>query len=48
MTLTDKYDGGIYDLNGSKMIVSKGLGSHTLPLRIFNPCELCIICIKKV
>ena len=37
-----------YDLNGTKMVVSKGLGSHTLPLRIFNPCELCIIGIKKV
>ena len=48
LSLFPKYDGGIYDLNGSKMVVSKGLGSHTLPLRIFNPCELCIIDIKKV
>ena len=48
LSLFPKYDGGIYDLNGSKMVVSKGLGSHTLPLRIFNPCELCVIDIKKV
>ena len=48
LSLFPKYDGGIYDLNGTKMVVSKGLGSHTLPLRIFNPCELCIIDIKKV
>ena len=48
LSLFPKYDGGIYDLNGTKMVVSKGLGSHTLPLRIFNPCELCIIEIKKV
>ena len=48
LSLFPKYDGGIYDLNGTKMVVSKGLGSHTLPLRIFNPWELCIIDIKKV
>lgn len=47
LSLFPKYDGGIYELNGSKMIVSRGLGSHTIPLRVFNPCELCIIDIRK-
>lgn len=25
------------------MIVSRGLGSHTVPIRVFNPAELVII-----
>ena len=41
------YDGGKYEKNGSVMIVSKGLGSHTIPIRVFNPCELCIIDIDR-
>lgn len=40
------YDGGKYEKNGSVMIVSKGLGSHTIPIRVFNPCELCIVDIE--
>lgn len=38
-----KYDGGIFDIGKSKMVVSRGLGTHTLPVRIFNPAELIII-----
>ena len=38
-----KYDGGIYEINGRKMIVSKGLGK----LRLFNPSEIVVIDIKK-
>ena len=48
LSLFPKYDGGMFELDGSVMIVSRGLGSHTIPLRVFNPCELCIIDIKKV
>lgn len=38
-----KYDGGMYSDNDKKMIVSCGLGTHTLHVRVFNPAELAII-----
>ena len=38
--LFPKYSGGLYRLKNNKMIVSRGLGSHTVKLRIFNPPEL--------
>lgn len=40
LTLFPKYTGGIYNEGKSQMILSRGLGYHTLPLRIFNPGEL--------
>ncbi len=40
LTLFPKYDGGQFDEEGSTMIVSRGLGSHTIPFRLFNPGEL--------
>lgn len=42
-TLFPKYDGGMFRENGSTMILSRGLSSHTLPIRIFNPGELVVI-----
>lgn len=41
------YDGGRFEEDGSVMIVSRGLGAHTIPLRIWNPAELVEIIIKK-
>lgn len=41
-----KYNGGLYQKKNSTMIVSRGLGTHTLPVRIFNPAELVIITLK--
>lgn len=41
-----RYNGGLYHQNSADMIVSCGLGTHTLPMRIFNPAELSIIHIK--
>lgn len=38
-----KFDGGLYEKNGKCMIVSRGLGTHSFPLRIFNPGELIVI-----
>ncbi len=38
-----KYNGGLYRQGGANMIVSCGLGTHTLPMRIFNPAELTVI-----
>lgn len=45
--LFPKYDGGMFCEDGAVMIVSRGLGAHTIPLRIFNPAELVEIVIKK-
>lgn len=41
-----KYNGGLYRQGKANMIVSCGLGTHTLPMRIFNPAELAVIRIK--
>ncbi len=41
-----KYDGGLFTEDKSNMVVSRGLGTHTLPVRIFNPAELVVIRIK--
>lgn len=38
-----KYDSGLYEGHNGKMIVSKGIGCHTLPIRLFNPAELIFI-----
>lgn len=38
-----KYDGGVFEEGGSKMILSRGLGMHTIPIRLFNPGELIVI-----
>ena len=35
-----KYDGGLFKQGESIMILSRGLGMHTIPIRIFNPGEL--------
>lgn len=43
LTLFPKYDGGRYEQGESVMILSRGLGTHTLPIRIFNPGELIVI-----
>ena len=44
--LFPKYDGGRFDEEGAVMIVSRGLGSHTIPVRIFNPGELSVIVLE--
>lgn len=41
-----KYNGGLYRQGDANMIVSCGLGTHTLPMRIFNPAELTVIHLK--
>lgn len=38
--LFPKYDSGQYTMNGRHMVVSRGLGSHSLMPRFFNPPEL--------
>lgn len=38
-----KYSGGLYKLDGKYMILSKGLGTHTIPVRIGNRAELIVV-----
>lgn len=43
MTLFPKYDGGEYVRGETTMVLSRGLGTHTIPVRVFNPGELVVI-----
>lgn len=38
-----KYDGGIFKDGESTMLLSRGLGMHTIPIRLFNPGELWVV-----
>lgn len=42
-----KYDGGVFREGQAVMILSRGLGMHTIPVRLFNPAELWVIDFKK-
>lgn len=41
--LFPKYSGGTYYGKNGEMILSCGLGAHTLPIRIFNPGEISVV-----
>ena len=43
LRLFPKYDGGMFREYGKQMVLSRGLGMHTVPVRIFNPGELVVI-----
>ena len=38
-----KYDSGVHKLSGSTMVVSRGLGTHTIRFRFFNSGELVVM-----
>lgn len=38
-----KYDGGVYREGEATMLLSRGLGMHTVPVRLFNPGELIVV-----
>lgn len=44
--LFPRYSGDCYDIEDSKIVVSKGLGTHTVNIRFLNPAELIILHIK--
>lgn len=44
--LFPKYDGGMFYEGNSTMILSRGLGVHTIPFRLFNPGELHVVDLK--
>ena len=41
--LFPKYDAGHFQKDGRDLVVSRGLGTHTVNIRIFNPPELSIV-----
>lgn len=45
--LFPKYDAGVFQKNRSVMLLSRGLGAHTLPIRLFNRPELICVQIKR-
>ncbi len=47
VTLFPKYDGGIYELNSRKMLVSRGLSAGNFGLRFLNSPEIISITLKK-
>lgn len=42
-----KYDGGRFNDGDRVMLVSRGLGMHTIPIRVFNPGEVLLIDFKN-
>lgn len=45
--LFPKYDGGIFRMGKTTMLLSRGMGVHSIPLRFFNPAELHIVTMRK-
>ena len=43
LQLFPKYDGGRYRGEKGEMVISRGLGEHTLPVRVFDPAELVVL-----
>lgn len=41
--LFPRYDGGVFKQDKSVMILSRGLGMHTIPIRLFNPAEVLVV-----
>lgn len=45
--LFPRYDAGLYQLQNTQMIVSRGIGNSILPLRVNNPPELIVAVLKQ-
>jgi hypothetical protein len=43
IALFPKYDGGRYEKDGKYMVLSRGLGTHSIHVRMFNPGEVSVI-----
>lgn len=43
-----KYDAGLYQENGTTMVVSRGLGNSLFPLRFYNRPELILVTLESV
>lgn len=44
--LFPKYDGGVFQENDAVMLLGRGMGSHTIPFRFFNPAQLYAVTLK--
>lgn len=44
--LFPKYDAGLFRIGNQKMIVSVGLGSHSIKIRLFNPPKIDVITLQ--
>ena len=44
--LFPRYDAGHFQKEGRDLIVTRGLGTHTVNIRIFNPAELAVVHLK--
>ena len=42
-----KYDAGLYENEEKRMIVSVGLGTHSIKVRLFNPPKIDLITLKS-
>ena len=47
LTLFPRYDGGKFEIGNKTMILSRGLGTHSINVRMFNPGELDVIRITE-
>ena len=48
IALFPKYDGGEFKIGSKRMILSRGLGTHTIHVRMFNPGEIDVIRLHEV
>lgn len=47
LKLFPKYDAGIFSLGSSNMLLTRGIGTHSVPVRVFNKAEVCDVVIHK-
>lgn len=45
--LFPKYDFGMFQKNMGRMVLTRGLGTHTIKIRLFNIPEVSVICLGK-
>lgn len=38
---------GVYKSNGTRIIISRGLANHTIPVRLFNPPEITVVNLRN-
>jgi hypothetical protein len=47
LKLFPKYDAGLFEKGDSTMILSRGLGTHTIPVRVLNKAEVVVVDLYK-
>ena len=47
LKLFPKYDAGVFSKGASKMLLTRGIGNHSVPVRIFNKAEVCDVIIHN-